>query len=298
VTLQQLRYLVAVARCSSFTRAALELHVAQPSLSQQIRALEDEVGAPLLDRSDRAVHPTALGRRVLGHAMAAIEASESIAREASLARGIRRLRVGAVHGAGRVFWPKVLPEFIRAHPHLRLEVHESGSLEIRERVLAGDLDLALAAEAPDEDGGHLSSRPLLEGHLVVCTEAASDLAARSCVRPADCRNRPLIMLGRRHLLTRVIRRMAEALSPSDEICVDSVEAAWALVAAGVGISILPDLVVRGADREANRVRHLPLLAPEALRWSWVLLHRDGRRLSEDEAEMIDAIVRASRSVIG
>jgi DNA-binding transcriptional LysR family regulator len=298
ITLQQLRYFVAIAETSSFTLAARRLHVTQPALSHQIRALEAEMGAPLLDRSDRTVRLTPLGERVFRHALRAVEVTERIAGEAGRGRRRRCLRVGSVRGASSLFWPSVLPQFTRDHPEVCLEVHELRSLDVPGRLAAGDLDLAVAAQARDAVAdARLVSRRLVTGRMVVCVDAASDLAALPHLRPADCRGQPLIILEPCHVVSAAVAGMAADLAPAREIRVDSVECAVRLVAMGLGIAVLPDrLTMDGTWAPPDRVRPVPLRAPAELEWSWVLMYPAGRPLSQEEAAMAEAIVRRGREL--
>src|SRR6266513_3808012 len=143
--LQQLRYFVAVAGTGKFTAAARDLHVAQPSISKQVRKLEDELGAVLLERRRTGVALTDAGAILLPWAkrmLADLDGARSeVAGLATLERG--RLSVGATPSLSTVLLPRVLAAFHAEHPGITLSVVEAGSRDLVERLGSGDLDLAL-----------------------------------------------------------------------------------------------------------------------------------------------------------
>ena len=147
--LRQLQYLVAVVEEASFTRAASRVHVAQPGVSAQVRRLERELGEELLDRTGRAVRPTAAGEAVLPYARAALAAVDgaraAVDELAGLVRG--RVTVGTVVGCGAVGLPEVLAGFHRAHRGVELTLSEGNSDQLLAELSAGRLDLALVGLA-------------------------------------------------------------------------------------------------------------------------------------------------------
>ena len=143
--LQQLRYFIAVADSGKFTAAARDLHVAQPSISKQLRKLEDELGAALLERRRTGVVLTDAGAILLPWAkrmLADLDGARSeVAGLATLEGG--RLSVGATPSLSTVLLPRVLAAFHAEHPGITLSVVEAGSRDLVDRLAAGDLDLAL-----------------------------------------------------------------------------------------------------------------------------------------------------------
>jgi len=145
--IHQLRYFYAVARAGSFTRAAEELGIAQPSLSQQIRALEKKIGTPLFERLGRSVKLTAFGEVLLEPALSILQqvtmAENSLA---NLQEGVRgRLRIGVI--------PTILPywiaprikDFCGQFPDVDLHLVEDSTLRLVEQLQSGDLDIAVAS---------------------------------------------------------------------------------------------------------------------------------------------------------
>ena len=154
VQLQQLAYFVAVADAQHFTRAADQVGVAQPSLSQQVRALERELGAPLLQRTRGNVSLTDAGEALLPVArrmLADADAARRRIREVlQLDRG--RVRLGATPSLCTGLLPGVLAGFHRDHPGIELAIQEGGSRDLQRGLAEGALDFALVVDTRLGDG--------------------------------------------------------------------------------------------------------------------------------------------------
>src|SRR5207253_1308253 len=145
--IHQLRYFCAVARTGSFTRAAQHEHLAQPSLSQQVRKLEDELGSRLFDRLGRSVRLTQLGEAFLPRAEAILrqlaDAKTEIQEMAGTERG--KLMIGSIPTIAPYFLPSCLASFARAFPQIQVNVVEEVTSELLTRLQNGVIDLALVA---------------------------------------------------------------------------------------------------------------------------------------------------------
>src|SRR5829696_1046965 len=124
--MHQLRYMVALARAENFSRAAEQCHVSQPSLSQQIQKLEDELGEQLFDRVQRRTRLTAVGELFLPRAIRILEEVDAAKREATDAKASLRgvLTIGVLPTIAPYLLPKVLAAFVKAHPAVQVVVHE------------------------------------------------------------------------------------------------------------------------------------------------------------------------------
>ncbi|MFJ5234911.1 LysR family transcriptional regulator [Kitasatospora sp. NPDC088391] len=154
-TLRQLEYLVAVVDTGSFTRAAELLHVTQPALSHQVRALESGLGGALLERLPRTVRPTPLGRAVLPHARAALADAERLRAAARRTVGLEEgeLEVGTVHSIALGLLPPVLRAWRKLHPGVRVRLREYPHAdELRAATAAGQGDLAVGPVPAAWDG--------------------------------------------------------------------------------------------------------------------------------------------------
>ncbi|WP_327682339.1 LysR family transcriptional regulator [Kitasatospora sp. NBC_00458] len=154
-TLRQFEYLVTVVDTGSFTRAAELLHVTQPALSHQVRALEKAVGGALLERLPRAVRPTPMGRAVLPHARAALADAERLRAAARSAAGLDggELELATVYSVSLGILPPVLRTWRRAHPGVRIRLREyAHNEELRAAMAAGQADVAVGTPPADWEG--------------------------------------------------------------------------------------------------------------------------------------------------
>jgi LysR family transcriptional regulator, low CO2-responsive transcriptional regulator len=151
VTLRQMRVFAAVARNLSFTRAARELHLTQPAVSQQVKLLEEEVGLPLFEQIGRKVHLAPAGAELLRYTDQAMEllrqASESLAAMRGLKRGV--LKLGAVSTA-KYFAPSLLSAFTPAYPEVTIKFEVGNREEIIQRLAANEIDLVIMGRPPRE----------------------------------------------------------------------------------------------------------------------------------------------------
>lgn len=244
--LRQLEYLVAVVEEGGFTRASERVHISQSGVSAQIRQLERELGQPLLDRSARAVRPTAAGAAVLPFARAALDAVTGVRQVvdelAGLLRG--RVQVGVVTGCALPEFSAALAAFHRAHPHVDLSLVEQGSQDLVQAVRSGQLDLAVAGvHGPPEEG--LERLVLVDERLVLVVPASSELADRDAVPVAELAGRPLVCLPR----GAGVRAAFDAACASTEVHV-ALEASSPvvvvdLVVQGLGVGVVSESMVAG-----------------------------------------------------
>ena len=255
--LQQLRYFLAVAESGKFTAAARELHVAQPSVSKQVRKLEAELGAILLERGKSGVALTDAGAILLPWAkrvLADLDGARSeVAGLATLERG--RLSVGATPSLSTVLLPRVLAAFHAEHPGITLSVVEAGSRDLVDRLAAGDLDLALVIlPLPHEE--LFETTPLIREELVLAVAKDHPLARRKTVKVADLRGVPLVMFREGYDLRSATITACEQAGFHPTFAVEGAEMDGVLrmAAAGVGVAVVPRMVVeRGGPLVAVRL---------------------------------------------
>jgi DNA-binding transcriptional LysR family regulator len=250
---QQLAYFVAVAEHRHFTRAAEHVRVAQPSLSQQIRALEHDLGATLFHRIRGNVSLTEAGETLLPIArriLAEIEGARRAIRELDeLERG--RVRLGAPPSLCTGLLPAILAAFRRRYPGIQLELHESGSGDLRHRLAEGVLDLALLAGPRHPDDHQLATTELLLEELVLISagDAIGDPAGyRLAVK--ELVDVPLVMFRRGYDVRDATVNACRAASfePSFAIEGGEMDAVLELVRAGVGAAVVPSTVAGGRFR--------------------------------------------------
>lgn len=270
--LQQLRYFVAVAETRHFTRAAEHVHVSQPSLSQQIRALEQELGADLFGRARGNIALTDAGEALLPLARRILADTETARREvqelAQLRRG--RVRLGATPSLCTGLLPRVLRTFHDRHPGIELIIEESGSHDLVRELARGALDLALVVLPLPSPSPALTTVELLREDLVVISSPDSP-APRSPLRVADLAGEPLVMFRHGYDLRdlTVAACRAEGFEPSFTVAGGEMDAVLGFVRAGLGVAVVPAMVAQGAGHD---LRTTPL-APPGLQRTIALAHR-------------------------
>ncbi|HVR89202.1 MAG TPA: LysR family transcriptional regulator [Candidatus Limnocylindria bacterium] len=289
--LQQLRYFVAVAERRHFTRAALHLHVAQPSVSKQVRKLEDELGAILLERRKAGIALTDAGAILLPWARRVLSdidgARSEVAGLATLERG--RLSVGATPSLSTVLLPKALALYHAAHPGVALSVVEAGSRDLVRQLEAGDLDLALVIlPVPREE--LFVTAPLLREDLVLAVSTTHPLAKRKVIRVSELRGVPLVMFREGYDLRSVTIAACEQAGFHPTFAIEGAEMDGVLrmAAAGIGVAVVPSIVVeRGGPLVAVR-----LAQPTLSRSVGVAFRRDRHR-----SRAADAFVASLRAFV-
>jgi DNA-binding transcriptional LysR family regulator len=256
--LQQLRYFTAVAETRHFTEAARREHVAQPSLSQQIRALERELGAELFHRARGHISLTDAGAALLPLARRILADAETARREvqevAQLRRG--RVRLGATPSLCASIVPDVLRTFRDSYPGVDLYVHEDGSRDLVRILAEGELDLALIITPVPGQAPALTTRTLLREELVVVSapNAPSPVPeGQDRIRIADLREQPLAMFRHGYDL----RELTEAachragFEPAFSVEGGEMDAVLGFVRAGLGLAVVPSMVAARSGLRAT-----------------------------------------------
>ncbi len=244
--LQQLRYVVALADERHFTRAAQRLHVSQPSLSTQVRILEEELGAALFDRTRGDVALTAAGEAFLPwarQALADLEAGRADVRElAGRRRG--RLSLGATPSLTTGLLPPVLARLHERYPGIELALHEAGSPDLALQVAAGLIDLALVILPTDVAGVH--TEPLAEEELVVAVPPDHPFAGQGRLPVAALEGVPLVVFREGYdLRTRTYALCQSAgFAPALALEGGEMDGVLAMVAAGLGPTVVPVSALR------------------------------------------------------
>lgn len=257
--LHQLRYFCAVADTRHFTRAAEAVHVAQPSLSQQIRALERELGAELFHRARGHIALTDAGEALLPLARRILADAETARREvqevAQLRRG--RVRLGAPPSLCASLVPDVLRDYHARYPGVELQVHEDGSQDLVRALADGSLDLALVITPLQVQAPALATTELLREELVVVSapdEPAPVRGGRKRIAVTDLRGRPLAMFRRGYDLRdfTLAACRAEGFEPEFTVEGGEMDAVLGFVRSGLGVAVVPVMV---AERSGLRVTH-------------------------------------------
>lgn len=262
--MHQLRYVVAVARTGNFSRAAEQCHVSQPSLSQQIQKLEDELGERLFHRLGRQVKLTPHGTAFVRRAERILEEVEAAKREVADAQNLLRgtLSLGVLPTIAPYLLPPVLTRFHAQHPGVEIVVQEDTTAQLLKQALAGDLDLAVAS-LPIADG-RFEVRELFAEELLVALPPGHPLAAKRVVRVGDLERERFIVMKEGHCLGDQVLKFCERreLRPNVIFRSAQLETVQALVCAGLGLSLIPEMAVGGGGRPQPVYRPLQPPRPE------------------------------------
>jgi DNA-binding transcriptional LysR family regulator len=277
VDVQALRYFVEVARRQGFTRAGEALHVTQPAISKAVRALEEELGAPLLVRERRRVSLTDAGRIVLERAQGVLDAMRIIEEEvvelSALRRG--RLRIGMPPIVGVAFFPPLLAEFHTAHPGIVLELREEGSRHIEALVRNRELDVGAVVLPTDEKT--FGTLPFVRDELRAVLHPGHPLARRKSLSLRELRDTPFVLYRPEfalhgHILEACRRAGFEPHVVSESSHWDFIVA---MVAANIGVALLPQTICRQLDPEQVRSVEMP---QPVIPWKVALIWRRDRHL--------------------
>lgn len=256
-TLRQLEYLVTVVDLGSFTKAAELLHVTQPALSHQIRALERSTGSPLLERLPRGVRLTPTGRAMLPHARAALADAERASCAARQAAGLEvgELQIATLYSISLGILPAALKAWRRTHPEVGIRLFEHRHTdELTEAMYAGQADLAVGPAPTDWSG---ATHVLGEEELVVIVAADDPAAAsrRNSIRLKDLADRSWVHYTPGHGLADVLNQACAkaGFEPRAAVHTEQTAAAPVLAAAGLGPALVPSNILQpGFD---GRVLH-------------------------------------------
>jgi LysR family transcriptional regulator, hydrogen peroxide-inducible genes activator len=262
--MHQLRYVVAVSRAGNFSRAAEQCHVSQPSLSQQILKLEEELGERLFDRMKREAKLTPHGEAFLPRAVKILEEVDAAKREASDAHSLLRGRliIGVLPTIAPYLLPTVLVGFAEKFPGVEIVVQEDTTARLLKLAQAYEIDFALASR-PIQDQ-RMEVKDLFTEELRLALPAGHPLTRKRTVRLTDLEKEPFIVMKEGHCLGDQVLSFCDRrdLKPTINFRSAQLETIQALVRSGVGISLVPAMAARGERKDLPEYRSLPAPKPE------------------------------------
>lgn len=295
--LEQLEYLAAVTRHSSLRRASVELHVSQSALSESISKLERELGVRLLVRERSGVRISPAGRELLPSITEVLESVTRlrVAAGDGLAAG-RNVRLGTVStGTSAVVLPAVRA-FQSARQGHSVELRNLQRADVVAGLVGGGLDVGLVNVLDGEDPiPGLTAIPLLLGRPVVVVPTAHELAAQDEVSVADLRRQRYVGQRPGYLMHLFAQRLFGAEPPRDRHAADGAEMAKQMVAAGIGVTLLPDFSVDDDPLlEAGLITTRPL-AGSRTRVHMLALHPAQERLPGGVGDLLGHLVGQARA---
>jgi LysR family transcriptional regulator, transcription activator of glutamate synthase operon len=291
--LRHLRAFVTVAEHGSFTRAAELLHVAQPSLSQQIRALERELGVPLFERTSRTVRLTAAGAILLPHARRALaavdDARHDLAEQTTTPSG--PVRLGTTPTVAIHLLPSWLTGFLRRYPAIEVRLLESGALALEGDLVNGAIDLAVITLPAHH--ASLQVEPILDEDLLLGVARGHPFARRDAVALEEAAGEPFVLYREGYGLRESVLSACHQAGFRPRVVLDGgeTETVLRLCAAGLGVTLVPRLALDGSP---ERPVGVPLRAPTPRR-TLALAWRDERYLTRAARALRDDLLGNART---
>lgn len=263
--MHQLRYVVAVARTGNFSRAAEQCRVSQPSLSQQIQKLEDELGERLFDRLKREAKLTTQGEVFLRRAVRILEEVDAAKREASDAQELLRgtVSVGVLPTIAPYLLPDAIAAFTTKFPGVEVVVQEDTTARLLKLAHAYEIDFALASQPIQDD--RLEVRELFTEELLLALPPGHPLTRKRNVSVADLEKERLIVMKEGHCLGDQVLGFCDrqGLHPRISFRGAQLETIQMLVCAGLGLSLIPAMAARSEREDLPEYR--PLQSPKPQR---------------------------------
>jgi LysR family transcriptional regulator, hydrogen peroxide-inducible genes activator len=242
----QLHYFLAVSQTGRFTQAAKQCHVSQPSLSIQIAKLEEELGGPLFDRTQKGVTLTPRGEIFLPRAKTILEQMESAKEDAKALSGLTlgKVSLGCMPTTGAHLLPSILTAFRKAHPKIQVQLKEESSPELAKDLEQGEVELAILDEAGLLPG--LAHQTILTEELLLVLPAKHPLAGKSSFSLKQVAEEPFILMKTGHGFRQITLDFYRKVGLEPKVVFESggIETVQALVAAGLGISLVPQMVAK------------------------------------------------------
>ncbi|WP_291296320.1 LysR substrate-binding domain-containing protein [Elioraea sp.] len=268
MNLRDLRYILAIAEHRHFGRAAEASGISQPTLSVQLRKLEELLGVALFERSSKAVVPTAACERLIGHVRAAVAEADAILSVALTLRDplAGRFRLGIIPTLAPYLLPLVFAPLREALPALEVEPWEDQTSAIVDRLRAHELDAALLAT--DLDGPDLASRPLFAEPFLAALPPEHPLAARAVVEEGELA-RDILVLAEGHCLRdQTLAACGQSGALGGTLRAASLSTLLNMVAAGYGTTLIPGLAAGAAQDAGIVLRPLAAQAGRTVRIVW------------------------------
>ncbi|MFF1443188.1 LysR family transcriptional regulator [Streptomyces sp. NPDC058295] len=295
---EQLEYIAAVTRLGSLRRAAEELRLSQPALSETVRNLERELGVDLLERKRSGATMSASGRELLPHIIGVLDAVDRLRSAAGERHRISRMvRVGTVNAATVPLLLPVVREFRATHPVTQVEVVGAQQTDIHRTLLEGGFDLGLVNHLEGDDvPAEFESTELLRGRPVVCMRPDSPLASAPSVSVDDLLDVPLIGMRSGYVMHRYVHRLLDGRGLSFAYSTDGAEMGKLMVAEGLGATVLPDFSVIGDPLERRgTLIHRPI-SGDTTRVLLMLQRRRAESVPQAARDLHEVFVRTARAL--
>ncbi|MFZ5754419.1 MAG: LysR family transcriptional regulator [Bacillota bacterium] len=266
--LRQLEYFQMVSRLNNITRAAERLHVTQPSITIAIQKLEDELGVTLFDRSQKQITLTAEGQVFLQRVENILRSIQDAMLEMNDYRDLQKgsIKIGIPPMIGSFLFPEIFANFKTLYPHLELCIIEEGSIAIRKLLEKGELDLGIVIIS--HPSPLLETLPITKGEILLCLPPNHPLVHCSSVPFFQLRGESFILLKEDTYHRQIIMEECSKnkFTPNIILSSSQIETIRGLVAKGVGISFLLDVIARKSADVISLPLSEPLFIEIGLAW--------------------------------
>ncbi|GED67859.1 putative HTH-type transcriptional regulator YwbI [Brevibacillus reuszeri] len=276
--IRQLHYFVEVARQKSFTKAAQALHVSQPSISKMLKALEEELGVILLDRTERKMELTDAGELVYDHATKVLQLMDSMSSSIAEMRNVQRGRVkmGMMPTVGSFLLPNAIALFKKQYPGIEIEMKEYSAKPLEYQVEQGKIDVGLTVLPVDTS--KFTAVPLVSEDLVAIVYQEHWLASKDEVRLDALKEEAFILFTEEYAIHDVVKQacMRSGFEPRVAYMSSLWDFVGEMVATQQGISLVPRSIVR---RLNNSNLHTVNISSPVIDWQYALIYRKEGYLS-------------------
>lgn len=240
MTLNELRFVVALAKARNFRKAAEVCFVSQPALSLAVKKLEDELGVMLFERNRNDVTMTVIGELVVEQATRAIEEANRVKEIARQGNNqlVGALKLGVIYSIGPYLLPEIIPYLRHSAPEMPLIVEENLTINLETQLRNGVIDVAIIALPFDIPG--IKTLPLYEEEFVVVVPITHDWAKRDSINPEELADEKILLLNSGHCFSNQVMQACPRLSRNGEILQgNSLDTIRNMVASNLGLTVLP-----------------------------------------------------------
>lgn len=299
LSIRQLQYVVAVAETLGFHRAAERCHVSQPTLSAQIKELEEQLGVRIFERDRKRVLVTPRGAALVAHAKSVLVAVADLLSAAAASQDpfAGTLRVGVIPTVAPYLLPEISPALAARWPNLRLAFREEKTADVVAHLEEGGLDAGLIALVPEVESSDFAHVVVSDDRFVAALPKDHPLAKRKRLSLADLEDESVLLLDDGHCLrTQALALCAKAGARETDLRATSLATLVQMVASGAGITLLPELAVPVENRRAQlEIRPFASPVPKrTLALVWRRASPQGDALREIAAAMTKALGASSR----
>jgi len=276
MNLRDLHYLVSVADLRSFIQASEHCHISQPTLSMQIKKMEDDLGVQIFERTNKKVLPTELGEQI-------IDAARRILNEVDLIKELAKtsqeplagnLRLGGFPTLATYIFPQLVPLINQELPRIRLILVEEKTELLIQQLKSGQLDVALLAVPIADD--FLETEALFEDEFMLAVHDAHPFAAYKDINQEDLQGQQLLLLDEGHCMRGQALQVCQRLGAEEHqnVRATGLETLRQMVRAGTGMTFMPKIAVRETD---DGICYLPFQTPSSTRTIGLVFRKTSAR---------------------